>query len=222
MIPAQFDYVAPASLDDAVALLRAHDGEAKVLSGGQSLIPMLKLRLTAPTLLVDINRIPGLAYIEERSDGLHIGALAREADLDASATVRARYPILHDTARVIADPIVRESSGAAREAAQWDEAINHLSRATKVDPTFADAFLGLGMSCISARQIAEAIPPLEAYVKMQPANPAGHYHLAVAYSRAGRTEDAKREAALQKAAAEKIEREKQKTADAAQKPEPPQ
>src|SRR6266566_238059 len=104
---------------------------------------------------------------------------------------------------------------------QWDEAINHLSRATKLDPTFADAFLGLGMSCLSAQKIAEAIPPLETYVKMQPANPAGHYHLAVAYSRAGRTEDAKREAALQKAAAEKIDREKQKTADAAQKPGPP-
>jgi tetratricopeptide (TPR) repeat protein len=109
----------------------------------------------------------------------------------------------------------------ALEATQWDEAINHLSRATKLDPTFADAFLGLGMSCISAQKIAEAIPPLETYVKMQPANPAGHYHLAVAYSRAGRTEDAKREAALQKAAAEKIEHEKQKTADAAQKPGPP-
>ena len=77
------------------------------------------------------------------------------------------------------------------------------------------------MSCISVQKIAEAIPPLETYVKMQPANPAGHYHLAVAYSRAGRTEDAKREAALQKAAAEKIDREKQKTADAAQKPGPP-
>ncbi len=109
----------------------------------------------------------------------------------------------------------------ALEATQWDEAINHLSRATKLDPTFADAFLGLGMSCLSAQKIAEAIPPLETYVKMQPANPAGHYHLAVAYSRAGRTEDAKREAALQKAAAEKIDREKQKTADAAQKPGPP-
>lgn len=109
----------------------------------------------------------------------------------------------------------------ARELGDWDEAISHLSRATELDSAFADAFLGLGMSCISARKIPEAIPPLEVYVKMQPADPAGHYQLAVAYSRAGRTEDAKREAALQKAAAEKIEREKQKTADAAEKPHQP-
>jgi tetratricopeptide (TPR) repeat protein len=109
----------------------------------------------------------------------------------------------------------------ARELGDWDEAIRHLSRATELDSAFADAFLELGMSCISARKIAEAIPPLEAYVKMQPADPAGHYQLAVAYSRASRTEDAKREAALQKAAVEKIEREKQKTADAAQKPQQP-
>ena len=105
MIPSSFDYVAPSSLDDAVMLLREHGGEAKVLSGGQSLIPMLKLRLAAPTVLVDINRIPGLDYVEEREGALRIGALARESELERSAVVRDRYPLLYDTARVIADPI---------------------------------------------------------------------------------------------------------------------
>ena len=110
MIPSRFDYVAPSTLDDAVTLLREHGGEAKVLSGGQSLIPMLKLRLAQPTVLVDINRISGLDYVEERDGALRIGALAREAELERSAVVRARYPLLFDTAGVIADPIVRNSA----------------------------------------------------------------------------------------------------------------
>lgn len=106
----------------------------------------------------------------------------------------------------------------AREATQWDEAIGHFSRSAKLDPSFAEVFLGLGMSYFSAGKFTEAIPPLETYVKMQPGNPAGHYQLAVAYSRTGRMEDAKREAALQKAAAAKIEQENERNTDAAQKP----
>ena len=93
MIPSTFDDVAPSSLDDAVTLLREHGGEAKVLSGGQSLIPMLKLRLAAPTVLVDINRIPGLDYVEERDGALRIGALARESALE-------RYPIVRNSATI--------------------------------------------------------------------------------------------------------------------------
>ena len=103
IIPSSFDYLAPSTLDEAVDLLHAHGGEAKVLAGGQSLIPMLKLRLAEPAVLVDINRIPGLAYVEERDGALRIGALTRESDLESSAVVRQRYPILLDTAAVIAD-----------------------------------------------------------------------------------------------------------------------
>jgi tetratricopeptide (TPR) repeat protein len=103
------------------------------------------------------------------------------------------------------------------QAQQWDEAIRHFSRAAELDAGFADAALGLGSSYVSAGKFAEAIPPLETYVKLQPGNPAGHYQLALAYSRSGRKEDAKREAALQKETAEKIEQEKQKSADALQK-----
>jgi tetratricopeptide (TPR) repeat protein len=118
----------------------------------------------------------------------------------------------------------------ARQAQQMPEAINHFTRATRLDAGFADAFLGLGVSLISEKQYSEAIPPLETAVKLQPDNPSGHYNLAIAYGRSGRKEDAKREAALQRETAEKLEKEKQKTADAlqkqssgqeAQKPEPP-
>ena len=125
MIPSSFDYVAPSSLDEAIAVLGEHAGEAKVLSGGQSLIPMLKLRLAAPTVLVDINRIPGLDYLEERDGALHIGALTREHDLETSAVVRASYPILLDTARVIADPLVRNSATVCGNVAHGDPGNDH-------------------------------------------------------------------------------------------------
>lgn len=110
----------------------------------------------------------------------------------------------------------------AREASQMPEAVEHFTRATRLDAGFGDAFLGLGMALVAEKRYSEAIPPLETAVKLQPGNPAGHYNLAIAYGREGRKEDAQREAALQKATAEKIEQEKQKAADAMQKPSPGQ
>ena len=136
MIPSRFDYVAPSTLDDAVTLLREHGGDAKVLSGGQSLIPMLKLRLAEPTVLVDINRIPGLDYVEERDGALRIGALAREAELEASAIVRSRYPLLYDTARVIADPIVRNSATICGNVAHGDPGNDHPATMIALDASF--------------------------------------------------------------------------------------
>jgi tetratricopeptide (TPR) repeat protein len=100
----------------------------------------------------------------------------------------------------------------ARQAQQWEEAIAHFSRASRLDANFADAFMGLGLSLNAASRFAEAIPPLETAVKMQPDNPAGHYQLAIAYNRVGRKEDAKREAQLQKEVAERIEQARQKAA----------
>ena len=117
----------------------------------------------------------------------------------------------------------------AREAQQVPEAIDHFTRATRLDAAFGDAFLGLGMALISDKRYSEAIPPLETVVKLQPGNPSGHYHLAIAYGHAGRKEDAEREAAVQKALAEKLEQEKHHIPDAmkpssgqeAQKSKPP-
>jgi tetratricopeptide (TPR) repeat protein len=95
----------------------------------------------------------------------------------------------------------------ARQAQKWDEAIEHFSRASKLDANFADAFLGLGFSLNSAGRFAEAIPPLETGVKLEPANPTGHYQLTVAYGRTGRKEDADRELALFQQTSEKATRE---------------
>src|SRR5437870_8851991 len=107
MIAAAFDYHAPGSITEATALLAQLGEEAKVLSGGQSLIPLMKLRLATPRHLVDINAIPGLASIQETDGVLRIGALTRESDLEDSELIRTRYPLLFDTCKVIADPIVR-------------------------------------------------------------------------------------------------------------------
>jgi len=107
MIPPQFEYYAPTSVDDAVALLSRFNGEAKVLAGGHSLLPLMKLRLAAPSVLVDINRIDGLSYIREEGGHLKIGATTRTNDLLDSALLHRSYPILTDAAQEIADPLVR-------------------------------------------------------------------------------------------------------------------
>lgn len=125
MIPASFDYHAPKTLPEALALLGQFGEEAKVLSGGQSLLPLLKLRFAQPAHLVDIGRIPGLDYLKEEGGVLKIGALLREAALESSDLVRSRYPILADTAAVIADPIVRNLATVCGNLAHGDPANDH-------------------------------------------------------------------------------------------------
>jgi carbon-monoxide dehydrogenase medium subunit len=106
--PPRFRYEAPRSIDEAISLLQQGDGEAKVLAGGQSLVPLMKLRFAAPELLVDINNLPGLDYHRVDPDGtLHIGALCRHADLERSSILATKQPTMAAAARVIADPIVR-------------------------------------------------------------------------------------------------------------------
>jgi aerobic carbon-monoxide dehydrogenase medium subunit len=106
--PSRFRYEAPRSLDQAIDLLHLGGGEAKVLAGGQSLVPLLKLRFAAPELLVDINNIPGLGYHRVDADGtIRIGALARHAELERSTILASRQPTMAAAAPLIADPIVR-------------------------------------------------------------------------------------------------------------------
>jgi carbon-monoxide dehydrogenase medium subunit len=108
MYPSRFRYEAPRSLAEAISLLADGDGEAKVLAGGQSLVPLMKLRFATPELLVDINNIGGLDYHREDSDGtLRIGALCRHADLERSAVLPGKQPTMAAAAPLIADPIVR-------------------------------------------------------------------------------------------------------------------
>src|SRR5215510_12365569 len=125
MIPPAFEYLRPKTIPEAVAMLQQHGDDAKILSGGQSLIPMMKLRLARPSHLIDINRITGLSYIKEEGGLLKIGGLTREAEIEASELVRQKYPLLLDTASVIADPQVRNLATVGGNLAHGDPANDH-------------------------------------------------------------------------------------------------
>lgn len=108
MYPSRFDYQAPSTIEEAIALLAASNGEAKVLAGGQSLIPMMKLRFATPKTLIDINNIDGLDYHRADADGTYrVGALCRHADLEKSTTLAQHQPTMAAAAHLVADPIVR-------------------------------------------------------------------------------------------------------------------
>jgi carbon-monoxide dehydrogenase medium subunit len=108
MYPSRFRYEAPRTLDEAIALLHGGGDDAKVLAGGQSLVPMMKLRFASPELLIDINGIGGLDYLRADADGsLHIGALCRHADLEWSSLLTDTQPTMAAAAPMVADPLVR-------------------------------------------------------------------------------------------------------------------
>jgi len=152
MIPRSFEYSAPGTLNEAVSLLQKLGPDAKILSGGQSLIPMMKLRLASPPHIVDINRIPGLDYIKEESGVLRIGALVRESDLERSELVRSRFPILVDTTSVIADPLVRNQATVCGNLAHGDPANDHPA-----------TMLALGASVVAIGPSGEREIPVESF-----------------------------------------------------------
>ena len=125
MIPDQFEYFAPTSVAGAINLLRQYPGEAKVLAGGQSLIPLMKFRLAAPGYLVDLRKIPHLDILQERDGALVLGSMVREARLESSPMIRQRYPALVDTSRVVADPLVRNFATIGGNLAHADPANDH-------------------------------------------------------------------------------------------------
>jgi aerobic carbon-monoxide dehydrogenase medium subunit len=120
MYPPQFDYVAPSSLEEAVALLAEHGEEARVLSGGQSLLPAMKVGLSYPELLVDLGRIPSLRGLEDGDEGLRILGMTTHAACERSGEVQGRYPTLGQAARVIADPLVRNRGTVGGSLAHAD------------------------------------------------------------------------------------------------------
>src|SRR5205823_3552328 len=120
MYPAAFEYVRAASVVEAVALLAQHGDDARPLTGGQSLIPLMKLRLVNPTVLVDLNGIPDLDYVRRNNGFIEIGALARHADVEESAVVRSEVPIALDAAMLVGDMQVRNLGSVAGAAAEAD------------------------------------------------------------------------------------------------------
>ncbi|MFL5300140.1 MAG: FAD binding domain-containing protein [Anaeromyxobacteraceae bacterium] len=152
MIPSAFDYHAPTTLAEAVGLLSKHRDTAKVLSGGQSLLPLLKLRLGVAEHLVDIGRIPGLEYVEEKDGVLRIGGCTREATLERSELVARRYPILLDTTKVIADPLVRNRATLGGNLAHGDPANDHPA-----------TMLALGAKVVAVGPNGERVIPIDAF-----------------------------------------------------------
>jgi carbon-monoxide dehydrogenase medium subunit len=157
MIPGQFDYHAAATLGEAISLLQQYGDDAKVMAGGQSLIPLMKMRLAQPAHVVDINRVSGLSDIIDDGNWLTIGALTRESALEASEAVRTTFPMLLDTAKVIADPLVRNLATVGGNIVHADPANDHPAtmlayraevvahgpngdRTIPVDDFFVDAF----------------------------------------------------------------------------------
>jgi aerobic carbon-monoxide dehydrogenase medium subunit len=122
MFPAAFDYRAPTTLDEALSLLKQHGDEAKVMAGGQSLIPLLKLRFSRPDLVVDIARIPGLNGIKRDDGHIAIGALARHVDIEHSNDLAKAAPMLQEAAHWIADPLVRNRGTLAGSICHADPA----------------------------------------------------------------------------------------------------
>jgi carbon-monoxide dehydrogenase medium subunit len=122
VIPAAFAYARPGSVDEAVALLAGQDGEAKLLAGGQSLVPLLKLRLAVPALVVDIGRLGELAYVRDEGDHLAIGALTRHHDLARDPLAREHAPLLAHAAGQVGDPQVRHCGTLGGSLAHADPA----------------------------------------------------------------------------------------------------
>lgn len=166
MIPPAFEYHAPRSVNEAVGLLGSLGAEAKLLAGGHSLLPMMKLRFAQPAHLIDLNRIDELRGICEEGDTVCIGAMTVENDLIASPVLQARVPLLPEAARLIADPQVRNRGTIGGDIAHGDPANDHPALSIALDATFTlqgpggrrtvkadDFFLGTYMTALADDEI---------------------------------------------------------------------
>ncbi len=136
MNPRRFQYHSPRTLGDALVMLEKYGEEAKVLAGGQSLIPMMKLRLLQPEHVIDLNNIPDLSYIEDRRGSIAIGALARHSDLERSPLIREKLPIIGEAAEQIADQQVRNLGTMAGSACHADPAADWPAVLQALDASF--------------------------------------------------------------------------------------
>lgn len=125
MIAQSFQYESPGTIAEAISLLQKYGDEAKILSGGHSLIPMMKLRFASPGYLIDINNIKGLSHINEENGIVKIGALTREAEIEHSDLLKKYFPIFGDVTKQIADPQVRNRGTVGGNLAHGDAANDH-------------------------------------------------------------------------------------------------
>lgn len=170
MIPPSFAYHAPRSIGEALSLLTELGDDAKLLAGGHSLLPMMKLRFAQPGALIDINRIPELRGIREEGGMIRIGAMTSESDLIASSLLQQRLPLLPEAALLIADPQVRNRGTIGGDIAHGDPGNDHPAIAMALDATFVlqgpkgerqvkavDFFHGTYMTALAENEILTAI-----------------------------------------------------------------
>src|ERR1700681_450015 len=139
MIPAPFEYHAPKTLEEALRLVERHGDEAKLLAGGHSLLPLIKLRLAQPRYVIDIGRLRGMSYIREENGHIVIGALTTHADVEGSSLLRSKCPLLPETAAVIGDVQVRNRGTLGGSLAHADPAADYPAAA-----------LALGLEIVAA------------------------------------------------------------------------
>jgi carbon-monoxide dehydrogenase medium subunit len=133
MIPAQFEYVVPKTLEDALRLVERHGDEAKILAGGHSLLPLMKLRLAQPRYVIDIGRLRNMNYIREENGHISIGALTTHAEIESSTLLRSKCPLLAETAAVIGDVQVRNRGTLGGSLAHADPAADYPAAALALD-----------------------------------------------------------------------------------------
>jgi aerobic carbon-monoxide dehydrogenase medium subunit len=133
MIPAQFEYVTPKTLEEALRLVERHGDEAKVLAGGHSLLPLMKLRLAQPRYVIDIGRLRGMSYIRQENGHLAIGALTTHAEIESSTLLRAKCPLLAETAAAIGDVQVRNRGTLGGSLAHADPAADYPAAVLALD-----------------------------------------------------------------------------------------
>jgi aerobic carbon-monoxide dehydrogenase medium subunit len=134
--PPRFEYIQPDSVDAVVALLAEHGEDAKLIAGGQSLVPMLNMRLVRPAVLIDLARVPGLSYIREEDGYLAVGAMTRQRDVERSELVARRCPLLHEAVQHIAHPQIRNRGTVGGSLAHHDPSAELCAVATALDATF--------------------------------------------------------------------------------------
>jgi aerobic carbon-monoxide dehydrogenase medium subunit len=187
MVPRKFEYFAPKTLSQATTLLKKYGSDAKLLAGGMSLIPVMKLRLGSPPYIVDLNRIPGLDYVKPASGKLTIGAMTRHHTIETSKVIREKVPMLAETAGWIGDPQVRNMGtiggslshcdpsgdwGAAMIALRASMKLNGPTkvRTLKIDDFLVDTFTSALKPNEILTEISFPIPPPRsggAYVKLE-------------------------------------------------------
>ena len=136
MIPSTFNYHAPTTLDEAIALLGQFGEEGKLLAGGHSLLPMMKLRFAEPEHLIDLNRIESLRGVREENGTIHIGAMTTENELIASDLLNEKCPLIPEAAKLIADPQVRNCGTIGGDIAHGDPANDHPAIMMALDASF--------------------------------------------------------------------------------------